>query len=405
MTWRKGIASFGSGTIFSNEVADDITIGELVSSNLSFWAVTDADMPILQQDSFQAIFGIGPPSSALKFAEEEAKQIRTELSQFIAQGNEITPEIKEMVARYEGTLKHAQSATPFTQTIGLTSMSVCFLKESGSGGFHIWHDDAVRLQPSKFATIPVVGEKYWSALMTDVGFGTVESQQVIADSNPFSQSHTLGCTDRACSAVLDTGSTLISAPSAVVNEIHAIVSQWVNAGGNCDDLSGLPDLELTLGGVKLALPAESYMGMAYGQLASDAKDLMPNYVQQVAEIETCQPLIMSMDVDTEDGPLWILGMSFFRKYYTNFAFSESQAAVNMSFSVADAACEPGGQPADSDLLIGRVHPKRRSQFRVDMSKIRVPTVVSRARAISSALDVMHGSNCSLKLPLQRASVH
>jgi hypothetical protein len=374
---------------------------------LSFWAVTDADMPILQQDSFQAIFGIGPPSSALKFAEEEAKQIRIEVQQFIAQGNEITPEIKEMVNRYEGTLAHARRAIPFAQTIGLTSMSVCFLKESGSGGFHIWHDDAVRKQGSKFATIPVVGEKDWSALMTDVGFGTVESQQVNADSNPFSQSHTLGCTDRACSAVLDTGSTLISAPSVVVNEIHAIVSQWVNGGGNCDDLSSLPDLELTLGGVKLALPAESYMGMGYGQLANDVKDLrlMPNYVQQSAEIETCQPLIMSMDVDTEDGPLWILGMSFFRQYYTNFAFSESHAAVNMSFSLADDACEPGGQPADSDLLIRGKHPQRRSQLRVDMSKIRVPKVVSRARAISSALDIMHGSNRSLKLPLQRASGH
>eukprot|EP00927_Polykrikos_kofoidii_P011710 TRINITY_DN14_c0_g2_i8.p1 TRINITY_DN14_c0_g2~~TRINITY_DN14_c0_g2_i8.p1 ORF type:complete len:707 (-),score=84.23 TRINITY_DN14_c0_g2_i8:390-2366(-) len=389
LTWtqnarRTGIASFGSGTLFSVEVADDVTIGQIVSANLSFWAVTDANMPILQQGSFQAILGLGPPSSALKFAEKVMTGIRKELSRFIAQGYKLTPEITDIVARYEGNLAHAQCAVPFVKTIGLTSMSVCFLKESGSGGFHIWHDDAVRQQPSKFTTIPVVGDSYWSASMTHVGLGWSASGHV----DPF---HALGCSDRACSAVLDTGSTFISAPSAVVSEIHAIVSQWVNRGGDCDDLSSLPDLVFSLGGVKLSLPPESYMGKAYGQLASEFTDLMPNYVQQFQDIGTCQPLIMSLDLYTEEGFAWILGMPFFRKYYTNFAFSESQAAMNMSFSVADDACEPGEQPAGADFLSVGTQARRRAQLRVDVSNIRVPKVFSRKRTTSSALEFIRGN--------------
>eukprot|EP00927_Polykrikos_kofoidii_P014059 TRINITY_DN1612_c1_g1_i1.p1 TRINITY_DN1612_c1_g1~~TRINITY_DN1612_c1_g1_i1.p1 ORF type:complete len:507 (-),score=53.90 TRINITY_DN1612_c1_g1_i1:260-1780(-) len=388
-TWRRGIASFGSGTVFSEEVADNVTIGQIVSRNFTFWAVTDADMPILQQGSFQAILGLGPPSSALKFAKEEAGKIREALRQFISQGNAITPEIRQLVERYEGSLAHAERAVPFAQTIGLTSMSVCFLKESGSGGFHIWHDDAVRQQRSKFITIPVVGDSYWSAAMTNVGLGSVESS---ADSNPSSFTHTLGCIGRACSAVLDTGSTLIAAPSSVVNEIHAVVSRWVNEGGNCDDISSLPALELTLGGAKLALPAESYMGMANGQLASDVNDLMPNYVQHFQDIATCQPLIMSVDVETDDGPLWILGMPFFRHYYTNFVFSEGLVATNISFSVADKTCEPERQPTGIDLLFGGTRPTRSSQLRVDVSKIRLPKIFSRARARSKPLGFFNRRN-------------
>jgi hypothetical protein len=383
-TWRTGIASFGSGTLFSDEVVDDVTIGEISSRNLSFWAVTDAEMPILQRDSFQAILGLGPPSSALKFAAEDVRPIRQEVGRYIAKGNQIPPEVKQIASRYEGSLTHAERAIPFVKAVDMRSMSVCLLKESGSGGFHIWHDDAVRQQPSKFTTIPVVGDSYWSASMTHVGLGWSASGHV----DPF---HALGCSDRACSAVLDTGSTFISAPSAVVSEIHAIVSQWVNRGGDCDDLSSLPDLVFSLGGVKLSLPPESYMGKAYGQLASEFTDLMPNYVQQFQDIGTCQPLIMSLDLYTEEGFAWILGMPFFRKYYTNFAFSESQAAMNMSFSVADDACEPGEQPAGADFLSVGTQARRRAQLRVDVSNIRVPKVFSRKRTTSSALEFIRGN--------------
>merc|ERR1712139_604043 len=50
----------------------------------------------------------------------------------------------------------------------------------------------------------------------------------------------------------------------------------------------------------------------------------------------CEPLIMAMDADSQFGQLWILGMPFFRKYYTTFQFLQREGrapeAATMSFS-------------------------------------------------------------------------
>jgi len=176
-------------------------------------------MDILQEDSFQAIFGLGPPASAVSFAQKDADEIEREAKTYTEQGNTITPEVKEIIDRYTGSLTHAKTATPFEQILGLTSMSVCFHKPSGSGGYHIWHDDAVQTEPNKFVQIPVAGDSYWSAEMTGVTLGRAEMGKIVAKNSPFARPHSLGCKDHYCSAVLDTGSTLISAPSAVVSHL------------------------------------------------------------------------------------------------------------------------------------------------------------------------------------------
>merc|ERR1719223_2128426 len=129
-TWRHGISTFGSGTLFSDEVIDNVSIGPVVSSNLSFWSVTDADMSIIQNDNFQAIFGLGPPPSALKMARMLAKNARQAIAQFVDDGYNVTDRIREMKARYEGSLIHAQTSVSFVQSTGLTSMSVCYLPGS-----------------------------------------------------------------------------------------------------------------------------------------------------------------------------------------------------------------------------------------------------------------------------------
>merc|ERR1719502_1928612 len=62
----------------------------------------------------------------------------------------------------------------------------------------------------------------------------------------------------------------------------------------------------------------------------------------------CEPLIMSMDADSQFGQLWILGMPFFRKYYTTFHFLQREGrlpeAAKMSFSEQNGDCEPGNAP-------------------------------------------------------------
>lgn len=382
-TWRKGIARFGSGTLWSAEVIDTISIGPVVSRNLSFWAVTSAEMSLLQSDTFQGILGLGPPRTALKYYQDAAASMRKQLRLFNDSGLTIDPEMQELAFQIQGSLSHSANEIPFVKKIGMTSVSVCFGKESTSGGFLVWHDSAVHDQPSKFVSIPVSGDSFWSARMGSVRLGSA-TRQISRGNNPFASPTELGCVEQACSAVLDTGCTLIAAPSTVADHLESVVSEWVREGGNCDDLSNLPDLEFTLGGVELSLPAESYMGTAYGELTEDAKDFLPNYTQSLQATQLCQPLIMRLDVDTENGPQWILGMPFFRQYYTNFVFSEELAAMNISFSEADDACEPGLSPADTNLRIASLPQRTRpSQLRIDASRIRVPRKRAPLNALAS----------------------
>merc|ERR1719382_487327 len=106
------------------------------------------------------------------------------------------------------------------------------------------------------------------------------------------------------------------------------------------------------------MDADSQFGKQFviqGDLDQDMKGFMPHLYQEHHKLFRevgCQPLIMTMDADSQFGPLWILGMPFFRKYYTNFAFIQNigklsvPLASTMAFSVADSKWRPGHSPEE-----------------------------------------------------------
>jgi hypothetical protein len=168
-----GILSYGSGTVYTTEVTDSFSVGPLSNNKQPFWAVTDAEMSLLEENAFQVIFGIGPPASVLKFAQEELREIHRELHGFTRNGGSVDATIKEIVGRYEGNVIHAKTTTPFESAMGIRSVSACFFKPSGSGGFIIWDDDAAETVPTVFQNTPVVGNDFWSAKISGVKFGRV----------------------------------------------------------------------------------------------------------------------------------------------------------------------------------------------------------------------------------------
>jgi hypothetical protein len=336
-------------------------------------------MDILQDDSFQIIFGVGPPASALKFAKAESAGVHEELNNFVRAGGELTDEINEIVARYDGSLAHAENTAPFISSLGIHRMSVCFFKPSGSGGYLTWNDDAPDTDLEAFLEIPVVGKEFWSAPLSDVQLGFDDGDEIFNFSS-VDMPYSLDCEQKACSAILDTGSSLIAAPTSVVSAIHAVVDSWVASGENCDDLSKLPDLQFQLGGKTLSLPAESYIGRAFGELPVGAEDFMPNFRRRgfrAVDGTSCEVLVVAMDEVLETGVAWILGMPFFRKYYTAFTYKGSLGHT-MSFSVSDSNCNPHSSPAGTDLHMRTRLQPRPATLRVDASKIRLPAVVTRA---------------------------
>ena len=56
----------------------------------------------------------------------------------------------------------------------------------------------------------------------------------------------------------------------------------------------------------------------------------------IRKLNICMPAFMQIDMQSKHGPVWILGMPFFRYYHTTF----DRAAKNMRFAIAAPACEP-----------------------------------------------------------------
>lgn len=375
--------TFGSGTTNSIEAYDQIDIGHFKAEGQVFWEVYDADMSILLEDSFQAILGVGPPSSAIKFAQEDAEEVHDELSEFEKKGHEITVKIKDTVQHYDDLLVHAQDAVSVVENLGVSNMSVCLGRESMSEGYMIWNDHASRDYPDRFTKVEVVGDYYWSAEMTDA---KLSGEWNTSKELTFKPKH-LGCKNEKCSAVIDSGTTLIVAPQEVVDSINDAMDAFMEKGGSCDDISQLPDLEFKLGGQDFSLPPESYVGKISGDMGAIAQKYLPHIYKRTrgeSRWGDCETLLMTMDMDTQVGPSWILGMPFFRKYYTSFEFINSKdgepEAKNMYVSVADSNCEPSSPDDDAGVLIASQDRESRARavLNVDASKIRVPRLMQRA---------------------------
>eukprot|EP00928_Gymnodinium_smaydae_P074551 TRINITY_DN57588_c0_g1_i1.p1 TRINITY_DN57588_c0_g1~~TRINITY_DN57588_c0_g1_i1.p1 ORF type:complete len:559 (-),score=128.88 TRINITY_DN57588_c0_g1_i1:75-1751(-) len=374
--------NYGSGSVSTLAIYDDFAIGPFRSKNLSLWEVYDSKMAILKEGSFASIFGVGPPTSAPKFAEEDAQDLHKQLDSYKKAGKNITQEMIDVVNEYDEAAKSSWSRRSVVEDLNIQSMSVCLGRESGSPGVFIWNDTAHARAPEKFLTLNSSGSLYWSVGMTDVKFSGTAGK---SSKGKKAKSTVIACQE-GCTAIIDTGTSLISAPPAVAAKVESILADWSAKGGTCDDLSDLPDLQFSLDGHLLSLPPESYVGHASGQT-----QLLRGRANASAAA-SCTSLLMSMDMNQGKGkPTWILGMPFFREYYTSFIFRVGKKhnrhqPRGIAFSRADDACGPGEAPDSSSsrsLALKRQKRRggkaksRRARLNVDASKLLVPSVMSR----------------------------
>merc|ERR1719428_699290 len=82
---------------------------------------------------------------------------------------------------------------------------------------------------SKFRHVPVVGDIHWAVLMTRLGAGGQESHDAC---NP------------SCAAIVDSGTSLIAAPTPALQALNPILSK---IDPECKNLDTLPDVTFLLG--------------------------------------------------------------------------------------------------------------------------------------------------------------
>jgi saccharopepsin len=103
------------------------------------------------------------------------------------------------------------------------------------------------------------------------------------------------------SAAIASGSTLIVVPLLDSHRIHRKLGTRATSDGrhviDCDKVKSLPSISLTFGGKEFSLSPEEYMIKWHGE---------------------CMSAFVAQDINSPTGPIWVIGTTFLRPYYTVF---------------------------------------------------------------------------------------
>ncbi|XP_068129325.1 cathepsin E-B-like [Hyperolius riggenbachi] len=129
---------------------------------------------------------------------------------------------------------------------------------------------------------PVTNQFYWQIHLDKVTFG----DQVF-------------CSE-GCQAFVDTGTTQLVGPTADVNQIQSIIGAGdTDADGlnavDCSTLNIMPPIIYTIGGIQYKLSPRHYI---------------------MRDDNECSSGFLALDVDNGQGPMWILGDVFLRRFYS-----------------------------------------------------------------------------------------
>merc|ERR1719510_721553 len=106
---------------------------------------------------------------------------------------------------------------------------------------------------------------------------------------------------------------------------------------DCSNMHELPTLHFTIDGNPFELPPQAYVMRVTGATleANDIWDVL-FFKPKMRKLDMCMPAFMQIDMMSQFGPVWILGMPFFRYYHTTF----DRTAKEMRFAEAGPDCFP-----------------------------------------------------------------
>lgn len=329
---------FGSGPCISMMGYETVSVGHLHASNQAFWEIMDHRIQVLDTAKFAVIVGIGPNFG---FGNKE----------------------KTLLMSY-----------------GVDEFSVCLKRESGSDGYLTWGTTVSdEVKERDFTKAQVSGRHHWVAPLRNVRFSATSTAGQVQ----------IPCGDgQGCSAIIDSGTSLIAAPGIALMQLS---EQIPPIKEDCSNLHEMPTLLLEIDGHKFDLPPEAYIMRVTGAtLEADSVWDVLFFKPKIRKLDMCMPAFMQMDMMSQNGPVWILGMPFFRYYHTTFDRKNKQ----MYFAKAGKDCEPlPFKPSTSnktESLIAFDRDEFKRPMDIDVDAIIPPT-------LSGMIDFPFGSKGEMEL--------
>jgi len=143
---------------------------------------------------------------------------------------------------------------PPMDVLGVKTFSLCFGRALGSDGYLIWDDKAFLEHGQLFHRVPVVERHTWSVNLRKVR---------LTRPGTFTET-SLACTTATgggCSALVDTGTSLLGAPRQVGQRLHWLLARKVPDNPSEIDCRGFPGPDLVFelaGGVNVTVGPEDY---------------------------------------------------------------------------------------------------------------------------------------------------
>lgn len=391
LTWMR-INNYGRGDAISRMSLDDVTIGNLRRSNQTFWKAVDAELPPLADGSFEAILGLGnyrwPLAETRSFLEED-EAILEHCWHSVPTDTEIGDEAladcpKWLVKQYLDDRDFAQVQEAHEVAHGTWRFSVCLLNEMGSNGYLVLNDLAPETaaggrgaRPGFVHSMDVMQGYTWSTALSKVSLRRAQSPDDFA-------MNVGSCHHHSCQGIFETGSSVHSAPLHVVRSIVGSITS-LGLKPDCSNIDDMPNLLLSLDGKELTLEPYAYIGKVVGSVPQGLEAYFPH----IADLERgedgagCTAHLMGIDTMSEAGrPVWIIGIPFFREFYTTFDYhteigedGKPQTKPQIHVAHADDRCL---HPSDSNYT---VYHRSKIAHVLDLSSVRVPLWVRRGTSI------------------------
>lgn len=365
LPWRR-LHSFGSGDVQSNMATDELTLGLMKFQHAAIWESQNIDLPSLRNGHFEAVFGLGHPRKPARELKEFVKEDDDLLAECNTSKYACPLWLRNQAESDRDFLRAVELHPPFLESMGVRRFSFCLRLGRGAAGYLVWNDfNPIKWRGGLFQEMQVTGKLSWSMDITDVHI----------DAGVYSGKEAAFCRSQRCAGMLDTGTSLLTAPSAVVMEFHRMLSL---RNGSCTNLTGFPDLVFTLDNSVIRMPPQSYIGVFDSELPAELRPYFPQLTKLGKERSagSCQLLMMGINaLSMNDRPLWIVGMPFFREYYSTFDFGSDRNydTRNVYISPSDGQCNHPNSMTYN--LLARSEPDVQ---RVDLSRVHVPTWIRRA---------------------------